>query len=425
MHRKGWVLLACLVLGCHASPARLEAPPTDAARADAEDVDPPSTQPLEIRRGMPVYSTGPSTSPSGPRQRRFFQMMLRPIEPSLRGNVARLPIYIEAFRQHCITDARLFAFDVSAREEEGRIVLDGEVEYAEHREGLARMLSTLGFNRIDNRIKLLPDAELSATPYALVTTTCTFIYDRTTEPREKMSQAIYAEPLVLLKKTGDGFYLCHAVDGYTGYVAAGDVQAMSAKDFHAYKAGSQAYLLKNVGHKATTVPTGARLHVAAVAPQKVTVQTPGGEQFTIPSGQYEIGDPRPSHLINIIIDTAMQLRDTKYVWGGKTSQGIDCSGLVQLAFKTHGINLPRDADQQCRVGSLVAVRNDRTDLRRGDLLFFLSHHGTINHVAIYLGNSTFIQASGDKVKIGSFDRNAGNYDKEHDLGFCFAKRLLE
>jgi len=139
----------------------------------------------------------------------------------------------------------------------------------------------------------------------------------------------------------------------------------------------------------------------------------------------EIGDPRTTPHMNAIIDTAMKLLGSKYVWGGKSSDGVDCSGLVQTAFKAHGINLPRDANQQVLVGSLVATRKDRAGLRRGDLVFFLSRRGTVHHVGIYLGNGSYLEAADKSVKITGLDRAAPNYDPKRDETFCFGKRLLE
>ncbi|MBR5705836.1 MAG: C40 family peptidase [Deltaproteobacteria bacterium] len=107
----------------------------------------------------------------------------------------------------------------------------------------------------------------------------------------------------------------------------------------------------------------------------------------------EGGDARREQIVN----TARSYLGVPYRWGGTSAaEGIDCSGLTLLAYRSTGVELPRISREQYAAGRPVDVP------RRGDLVFFTSPRSRdVSHVGVYLGNGEFIHAprTGKSVRI--------------------------
>lgn len=93
-----------------------------------------------------------------------------------------------------------------------------------------------------------------------------------------------------------------------------------------------------------------------------------------------------------IVATAKQYLGVPYVWGGISTSGFDCSGLVKFVYDTHGKDMPRVSRDQYTVGTAVSL----SSLQPADLVFFSLNGNNVDHVGIYIGNGQFIHASSSK-----------------------------
>ncbi len=102
----------------------------------------------------------------------------------------------------------------------------------------------------------------------------------------------------------------------------------------------------------------------------------------------DVGSREPDY-----VAVAERFLETPYLWGGRTSEGIDCSGLVQTALAAAGLPSPRDSDMiEAASGEPIAVDDPATPLKRGDLVFWKGH------VGIMRDSVTLLHANGWHMK---------------------------
>ncbi len=102
-----------------------------------------------------------------------------------------------------------------------------------------------------------------------------------------------------------------------------------------------------------------------------------------------------------LIDTALLFLNAPYLWGGRSTVGIDCSGFTQLVYRLNGYDLSRDASQQAEHGDILSFIEESDP---GDLAFFDNAEGKITHVGIIMKDNYIIHAHG-KVRIDRLDQS--------------------
>ena len=202
---------------------------------------------------------------------------------------------------------------------------------------------------------------------------------------EMISQLLFGEIVKIHSILGPWVEVTTLVDDYKGFVDSKHLLPLSDEDTLNWQ---ETYINQQNINKQITTPWGK--------------QTISCGSFIGPSPSFKIGDysfecEADAQELNRDI-VLLNLINTPYLWGGKSSFGIDCSGLSQLFFRLSGINLPRDAYQQAEIGTAITFGNHQ----KNDLAFFENKDGKIIHVGIIQENNKIIHASG-RVRIDGLD----------------------
>lgn len=161
-------------------------------------------------------------------------------------------------------------------------------------------------------------------------------------------------------------------DSYVGYVRAEALAGDGAEPTHRVTALSTPLLPGPTVMRSPRDMLPMNAKVAVAGAEDNFARTVNGEYVFM--GHLAVLSARAPDWVSV----AERFVGAPYVWGGKTSAGIDCSGLVQTALEAASVLAPRDADMMEKaLGGPVGIASDLSGLRRGDIVFWKDHVGVM------------------------------------------------
>ena len=210
-----------------------------------------------------------------------------------------------------------------------------------------------------------------------------------------LTEALCGERVTVFDEREDGWaWVQLSADRYVGWMPRDALAESGAAPTHKVSA-LRAFAFARPDIKAPPVaalPLGAQVSLTGYAEDKNAAYG-----LVDPTGAIVVQHLTPlDHLEADWVSVAERFLGTPYLWGGKTSGGIDCSGLVQVALHAGGTAAPRDTDmQEAELGTALPLTGGLPRLERGDLVFWKGH------VGIMRDSDTLLHANAHHMQVAA------------------------
>lgn len=231
---------------------------------------------------------------------------------------------------------------------------------------------------------------------------------------EMINQMLFGELCKIISIEGIWLNINLIHDGYAGWVNKNQIQIIPESEFKRLSLIDPYYSLDLVhkikdktNHKSFPIIIGSTLYA-----ERMKRFNLNGNDYLYEGTQSE---PLKSVNRDQIIENSYHYLHAPYLWGGRSPFGIDCSGLVQMAYKLSGVNIYRDTKQQVNQGDIISFLSEA---KKGDLAFFDNDQKEIIHVGLIISGRSIIHAS-SSVRIDPID-HIGIYNCEQG---CYTHHL--
>ncbi len=193
------------------------------------------------------------------------------------------------------------------------------------------------------------------------------------ETSDLETECLFGESVKVIKKHSKWYYCKLLTDNYCGWIAKDDLTKHEPQTHRVVEIRTFIFQEKNI--KANCIdylPLGSLILVNDISEHWAEIKL--NDYYKSSIGYVPLKHIVPINFkINDWVSTAEKLLETPYKWGGRDTQGLDCSALLQLSYQTYGQNIPRNTSDQVNIDKEIITNIDK--LKRGFVVFWEGHVG--------------------------------------------------